>query len=104
YNLLKNQIKFELGAIAHHCLQVYKKMGKNYYLNYIPTRMQYHTDVFYNFVEANHDIFKAQDGVSLKQAWALYKEYCEDTGVPRGLPQYKFRAELENDFEEFLDR
>lgn len=104
YNLLKNQIRFELGAIAYHCLQVYKKMGKNHYLNYIPTRMQYHTDVFYNFVEANHDIFKEQNGVSLKQAWELYKVYCEETGVPRGLPQYKFRAELENYFEEFLDR
>ena len=104
YHSLINQIGFELGAIAHHCLQRYKQMGKNYYIDYVPVRMQYHTDVFYNFVEYNHDIFRHQNGVSLKQAWAMYKEYCEETGVTRSLPQYKFRAELENYFVEFLDR
>jgi len=28
YHVLKDQIHFELGGIAWHCLQVYKKMGK----------------------------------------------------------------------------
>lgn len=106
YHQLVRQVDFELGAIAHHCLQRYLEMGTNYYIDYVPTRMQFHTDVFFNFVEANHDIFKKQDGTSLKQAWTLYKEYCEEAGVAGALklPQYKFRAELENYFVEFLDR
>src|SRR5690606_12631801 len=53
--------------------------------------------------EANHDIFKSQDGVSLKQAWELYKQYCEESDVKR-YPLYKFRSELENYFENVEDR
>ena len=103
YHSLVDQIHFELGGIAWHCLQVYKKLGKNYYIDYEPTRMQYQTDFFYNFIEANHDIFKSQDGVSLKQAWELYKQYCDESDVKR-YPQYKFRSELENYFENVEDR
>lgn len=104
YHTLMSQIDFELGAIAHHCLEVYRSMGKNYYNTYRPLQMMFQTDVFFNFVEAHFDIFKAQDGCTLKQAYALYKEYCQDTGIDFVLPQYKFREELRNYFREFHDR
>jgi hypothetical protein len=104
YNTLMSRIDFELGAIAHHCLEVYREMGKNYYNTYRPLEMMLQTDVFFNFVEAHFDIFKSQDGCTLKQAYALYKEYCNDTGVDWVLPQYKVREELRNYFEEFHDR
>jgi energy-coupling factor transporter ATP-binding protein EcfA2 len=103
YHSLMDQVHFELGGIAWHCLRVYKTMGKNYYIDYSPTKMQYQTDFFFNFVEANHDIFKEQNGVSLKQAWDMYKAYCEESGVGR-YPLYKFRTELENYFENVEDR
>lgn len=104
YHALMSQIDFELGAIAHHCLKVYRKMGKNFYNTYRPLEMMLQTDVFFNFIEANYDIFKAQDGVTLKQAWALYKEFRDETGLQYSLPQYKVREELRNYFEEFHDR
>lgn len=104
YHTLMSQIDFELGAIAHHCLEVYREMGKNYYNNYRPLEMMLQTDIFFNFIEANYDVFKSQDGASLKQAYALYKEYCNDTGIEFVLPQYKFREELRNYFKEFSDR
>jgi len=104
YHYLMHQVTFELGAIAHHCLNRYLAMGKNYYSNYRPTTMMLQTDVFYNFVEANYDIFKSEDGVTLKRAWSLYKEYCTDTGITRMMPQYKFREELKNYFYDFEDR
>lgn len=104
YHTLISKIDFELGAIAHHCLQVYQNMGKNYYSNYRPLEMMFQTDIFFNFVEANWDIFKEQNGATLKQAYALYKEYCESTGIERPLPQYKVREELRNYFDEFHDR
>lgn len=103
YHDLKEKVQFELGGIAWHCLQRYKEMGHKYYLEYTPVKMQYQTDFFYNFVEAHHDIFKSQNGVSLKQAWELYKVYCEESEVKR-YPLYKFRSELENYFEEVEDR
>jgi len=104
YNTLVAQIDFELGAIAHHCLEVYRSLGKNHYNGYRPLEMMFQTDIFFNFIEANYDIFKTQDGVSLKQAYALYKEYCSETGIEKPLPQYKVREELRNYFDNFKDR
>lgn len=104
YHTLMGKIDFELGAIAFHCLEVYRKMGKNYYNTYRPLEMMLQTDVFFNFIEANYDIFKDQDGVTLRQAYTLYKEYCNDTGIDRQLPQYKVREELRNYFDDFRDR
>lgn len=101
YQALMNQIQFELGAIASHCLEVYREMGKNYYDGYVPFDMIFQTDVFFNFVEDSYDIFKAQDGVSLRQAYAMYKTYCEDTLVQFKLPMYKFREEMKNYFRTF---
>ena len=104
YTTLMSQIDFELGAIAHHCLSVYLEMGKNYYNAYRPLEMMLQTDIFFNFIEAHFDLFKAQDSTTLKQAYALYKEFCEESGIERPLPQYKMREELRNYFEEFHDR
>ncbi len=104
YHMLMERIDFELGAIAKHCFDRYSVMGKNYYSAYRPTEMMAQTDVFYNFVEYYFDIFKADDGVTLKKAWALYKEYCSETGIDKFLPQYKFREELKNYFYVFEER
>lgn len=104
YHTLLNQIDFELGAIAHHCLNVYLEMGKNYYNGYRPLEMMLQTDVFFNFIEAYYDIFKSQDHTTLKQAYGLYKEFCEESGITNPRPQYKVREELRNYFDEFKDR
>ena len=106
YHTLMGRIDFELGAIAHHCLEVYRSMGKNYYNAYRPLEMMYQTDIFFNFVSAYYDIFKAQDGATLRQAYALYKEFCSETGINERsiLPQYKFREEFRNYFQNFEER
>lgn len=105
YDKLMAQIDFELGAIAWHCLDVYRTLGKNYYKNYIPQEMIVKTDVFYNFIEANSDVFVDQtEGISLRQAYSMYKEYCEESFMEYKLPMYKFREELKNYFERFDER
>jgi hypothetical protein len=104
YGVLVTQIGFELGAIAHHCLEVYRKLGKNYYSGYRPIEMMLQTDVFYNFVEAHFDLFKAQDGTSLKQAYELYKAYCDDASVEYRLARHRFRDEIRNYFVTFNER
>jgi energy-coupling factor transporter ATP-binding protein EcfA2 len=104
YNTLLNQIDFELGAIASHCLKVYLELGKNAYNGYRPLEMMLQTDVFFNYIEAYYDLFKSQNYTTVKQAYALYKEFCSESGIERPLPQYKFREELRNYFDEFRDR
>lgn len=104
YHILMDQIQFELGAIAYHCQERYLQMGKNYYNGYRPLEMMLQTDVFYNYIEYVYDILKAQNGITLKQAYQLYKEFGEETGIDKLLPQYKFREELRNYFHNFHDR
>ncbi|MGE5418511.1 MAG: DUF5906 domain-containing protein, partial [Accumulibacter sp.] len=103
YQTLMAQTEFELGAIATHCLEVYREMGKNYYSNYRPLEMMLQTDVFFNFVEANYYSFKEQEGISLSQAYEMYKVYCDEALVDFKLPRHKFREELKNYFYKFSD-
>jgi hypothetical protein len=104
YFSLISRVDFELSAIAHHCIQVYREMGKNAYGDYIPENMMMKTDAFRNFVEEYFDIFKEQNGTSLSQAWKMYKAYCEEAQLPYKMTMIKFREELKNYFDEFHDR
>ena len=88
YDALMTQIDFELGAIAYHCLDVYRSMGKNYYKTYKPISMMMKTDVFFNFVEANFYVFKEQNGCTLTQAYDIYKQYCDEALVEFKLPAF----------------
>lgn len=103
YHTLMSQIDFELGAIAWHCLQIYNAMGKNYYSSYRPLEMMFQTDVFFNFIEAQYHIFKEQDGVTLSQAYEMYKTYCDEALVDFKLPRHKFREEMKSYFKTFSD-
>jgi len=104
YNLLMEQIHFELGAIANHCLQVYKELGKNYYNAYRPIEMMSQTDYFYNYVMMSSDIFVDQGGVTLKQAWDLFKEFCAEEKIESKMPKFKFREELKSYFVKYENR
>jgi hypothetical protein len=104
YQTLMSQIDFELGAIANHCLEVYREMGKNYYASYRPLDMILQTDVFFNFVESNYYIFKEQDGITLNQAYDMYKAFCDDSLIEFKAPKHKFREEFKNYFSSFNDR
>lgn len=101
YYQLIDQVKFELGHIAQHCLDVYNAMGKNYYNDYIPESMMLETDPFFNYVEENYFLFKEEDGVTLRRAWTLYKEYFEQSALRYDMPKHRFREELKNYFREF---
>jgi energy-coupling factor transporter ATP-binding protein EcfA2 len=102
YQILMSQIEFELGAIAHRCLQEYRRMGRDYYIDYRPMRMIFQTDTFFNFVEAHMLTFEKEGGITLTRAYALYKQYCEDSELTYKLPRHKFREEFKNYWEEFL--
>lgn len=103
YDQAMSQIEFELGAIAHHCLEVYTQMGKNYYNYYKPIDMIMQTDYFYNFVESYYYYFKDNDGVTLQQAYSMYCTFIEESMLEFKLPKMKFRDELKNYFKYFRD-
>ena len=104
YQVLMSQIQFELGGVAKHCLDTYRSMGRDYYASYQPVEMMLQTDVFYNFIESYFDYFDSNDGVTLVQAYAMYRQFCEETLIEYKLPQYRFREELKNYFLYFEER
>ena len=104
YHILVSKVDFELGAIAHHCLEVYRGMGKDFYSGYRAVEMMLQTDVFFNYIEAYYDVFKEQNGTSLNQAYEMYKQYCEEALIEYKLPKHRFRDELRNYFDHFEDR
>ena len=103
YKTAVNQIKFELGAIAYHCREVYLE-DPGYYDDYIPTAMMGASNDFYNFVIDAYHVFKKEDGTTLKAAWEMYKNYCEDAKIPYPFSQRNFKEELKNYFWDFNDR
>ena len=102
YMKCMEQIKFELGGIANHCVKFYRE-NPNRYDAYIPTTMLGASNDFYNFVVDSYFVFKEQDGVSLKAAWEMYKTYCEEARVPYPMPMRQFKEELKNYFREYSD-
>lgn len=104
YKELMGQIKFELGAIASHCLKFYLDRGPDYYDAYVPEEMMLMTDYFYNYIETFFDVFKQNDGVALSHAYKLYKEYCADSEINYILNRVNFREELKNYFHNFDER
>lgn len=103
YKELVSQIKFELGAIADHCLNVYLE-NKNLYDDYVPIQMLGASNDFYNFVMENFDLFKTNDGTSLKASYALYDEYCKEAKITYPYTKRIFKEELKNYFRDFKER
>lgn len=104
YVELMKRIDFELGAIAYYCLEKYKKMGENYYENYIPSIMLSETNDIYSFIEDNIMEFMENDEIELKTAWRMYKEYCNDAMVAYPLNMRAFKTEFKNYFREWKER
>ena len=103
YREAVGNIPFELGAIAYHCLQVYKE-NRNLYDNYIPIAMLGASNDFYNFVLDSYFIFEKDDGITMKAAWDMYKKYCEDAKINYPFSQRIFKEELKNYFYEYKER
>ena len=99
YDILMSQIKFELGGIAKHCLDLYLSDVKMWD-TYMPKDMMSATNEFYDFVLDSYLVFKREDTVGLKQAWEMYKVYCDASKVPFPMSKKNFREELKNYFRE----
>lgn len=103
YNQLVKNIKFELGAIAQHCLEVYEE-DPHYYDEYVPKSMVGATNDFYNFMEEYFEDFKEKDGTSLNDAWFKYRIYCDDAKVSYPYSKRIFKEELKSYFKVFKER
>ena len=103
YNKCMKNVKFELGSIAKHCLDIYEE-DPEYYDDYIPLSMMGATNDFFNFVLDSYHTFNEEDGTTLKAAWEMYKTYCDEAKVPYPLSKRLFKEELKNYFNDFKER
>ena len=103
YKAIMKKIEFELGAIAYHCREVYLE-NPGAYDDYIPVTMLGASNDFYNYIIDSFHVFKKQDGTTLKAAWEMYKQYCEEARVAYSYSQRVFKEELKNYFWNYDDR
>lgn len=94
----------ELGCIAQHCIDVYRSLGPEYYLNYRSQTMISETNPVYNFVSEVYDEMGPDSKITLAKAYSDYKEYVEETGIQYQMPRYRFKTELCRYFREYHER
>ena len=105
YHQAVARLPFELGGIAAHCLEVFHRLGKDYYSDYVPMAMIEQTDPFFDYVRSYSDqILEMDDGLTLKQAYDWYKEYVDETGLQFKMPRFRFQEELKEYFGDFRER
>ena len=103
YHSLIKHVHFELGAIAHHCQEVYLS-DPGAYDDYIPIAMLGASNDFYNFIIDSYHVFAKEDGTTLKAAWEMYKTYCDEAKVSFPYSQRVFKEELKNYFWDYKER
>lgn len=101
YDRLMSQMRFELGAIAYHCREVFLNLGKNYYNSYKPYAMMEKTNALYNFVLDNCDELDKEEGLFVGEAYEMWERYCTSTGMNNYMKRYVFKEELKDYFLKF---
>jgi hypothetical protein len=102
YHQLINQVQYELGAIAAHCINVFEEYGPTYLSSYRSNDMMYRTNDIFNFVEDNRLVLN--QGLTLKQAHKMYVEWCNETDTRNIYKQYQFRDLLRDYFVHFHEQ
>ena len=97
YYELMEKVKFELGGIAQHCLDVYKA-DPHYYDAYIPIRMLNASNDFYGFMLDNYSMFKSSEKLSFESTWEMYKVYTAESNMQFVLSRRQFKEELRTYF------
>ena len=104
YRRIVSSLKFELGAIADHCIKVYEEHGKEYFQNYTPEKMIEKTNYIRNFIIDNYDFFENDEfGYFTRDTlYQMYKKYCEETGIPFVQKRIDFGESMIEYFDEYV--
>lgn len=101
FDNLAYRMQFELGAIAYHCIEVFKKLGKNYYTNYEPIKMIEKTNPLQNFLFDNLDALSNKSYFLRDDIYVMYREYCEASGYGYPPKRIEFTEQLLEYFDSF---
>lgn len=101
YWKLVEGMKYEHGAIAQHCIDVFNKLGKKYYSNYEPEKMIDKTNYLRNFMFDISDDIEGSEWHTRNELYARYKQYCEESGLGYPPKRLIFGEQLKDYFEEY---
>jgi hypothetical protein len=104
YELCIQEISETIPHIAKRCLDVYRALGPWAYEAYEPIAMRSRTEPLFNFALEMEDELDQADGITLKRAYSLYKQYCEMANIEYKMPMYVFRESLKDFYDTFKDR
>lgn len=104
YELCMQEISETIPHIAEHCLGVYRSLGPWAYDAYEPIAMRSRTEPLFNFALEMADELDQPDGITLKRAYSLYKQYCDMANIEYKMPMYVFRESLKDFYDSFKDR
>lgn len=104
YELCMQEISETIPHIAEHCLEVYRTLGPWAYDAYEPIAMRSRTEPLFNFVLEMEDELDDPEGIPLKKAYSLYKQYCDMANIEYKMPMYVFRESLKDFYKVFKDR
>lgn len=107
YLKVKNGMKFETGAIAYKCMEVFRRVQKedqNKYIKYRPAEMIRKTNLYTNFVSDKYFELCMEEDISQKDLYRMFKTYLDEAGF-KFIPNMNvFRENMMPFYEEFKDR
>lgn len=104
YDKLMKNVEYEFGAIAYHCMEVYKSKGAKAYSKYEPTIMMKATDYIYDFMIYIYDEIKDSEYVTLANLWNRFQTYAQENNLSIvNYKRMKFADNVKEYFKEDYD-
>ena len=103
FEILVERLKFEYGAIANHCISVFKACGKNYYAHYVPEEMINKTSPIQNFLCDSIEAISSKEFWTRPGLYSMFKQYCDDSGISYPQKATEFGEQLRDYFEEYYN-
>lgn len=106
YNDVVEGVKFELGAIAAHCIDVYREGGATKYNKYKPSVMIKKTNVYTGFISERYGDLcdPVNDPISVRDLYRMFKSYMEDSGYSYIPTLARFKENMADFYDDFKER
>ena len=105
YDRCRKEIEFEYGAICHHCLAIYKRLGFSFYDQYRDKRLLDGSNEVYNFLKENYVEVSSAEYVTVNMMWAKFRQYLEQNStVVAAHKKLEFKNDIIHYFDTYTDR
>lgn len=105
YDRLRQQITFEYGAIAYHCLEVFNTLGESYYDDLRDKRLLDGSNETYKFLKEIYFDILNEPYVTINSLWVKFRQWLEHNNTTQVLHRkIDFENDIINYFEHCSDR